>query len=110
MTVDKFKKEFPENNINNTNNNYNNSDIDNSSWEGAQYVEKISEFAKQKTRERFNPAKEKRVGIVKKSFINDKQHLEVPDYYNTVQPQQFTDVETIVPSETTGELWKNFKS
>ena len=74
MTMDKFKREFPEEN----------KKVNGSSWEGAEYVEKISELAKQKTRERFNPKKEKRIGVVKKSFIGDRQHVEVPEYYDTV--------------------------
>lgn len=81
MTMEKFKREF-----------------DPSHWEDSSYVYKISELGRQAMRARLGKTKQKQVGVVRASFIGERhqQFSEKPEYYSTVEAQQYTDVLTPV--------------
>jgi len=85
-------------------------DFNDKQWEDANYVKRISEYAKQDLMYLVNK-KPKSINIIKNSFIGDKKHNEEPMIYKTIKSRGFTDVLTPV-SKTPGQtyLWKDFIS
>ena len=91
MTDNKFESEFGD-------------------WEDADYVKRISEYAKQDLMYKVNH-KQKQYNTIKNSFVKDKRLVEYPQIYKEIQYGQFTDVLTPVEQTTMqGNLWSNFKS